>query len=148
MAHHRDGPAAAIDFGRNLIPLGNRVGAVGQPQQLSGRVNGTPLVEAEVKSDPGPIGGVGVGAVQAVAVAHGHVARVGDKRQGAWHSLAVLGDDLRDVEVSPAVAPRQHPHGILRGAAVQLRHIIEAVLGFLPVRLPVRRAVCATGPVF
>ena len=44
----------------------------------------------------------------AVAVAHGHVARVGDERQCPRHSLAVLGDDLRDVEVSPTVAARQH----------------------------------------
>ena len=100
-------------------------------------------MEAEHDRDAPCFGSVGERAVQRLAVADGHVARLAEHGHRVRQAVGSGRRHFRlDVDLAALVAAGHHPKGVLRRRRMQLRHVVEAVDVFVPARMvPVRRAV-------
>ena len=86
---------------------------------------------------------VGERAVQRLAVADGHVARLAEHGHRVGQAIRAARRHFRgDVDLAPLVAAGHHPERVLRRRRMQLRHVVEAVDVLVPLGMPpVRRAV-------
>ena len=99
-------------------------------------------MKSEVDRDPWVGTLVRERAVHDLPVGHGNVARATHDRYRVGQSIgARLGGQRHDVGLAD-VGPGNHPDAIGGGAAIQLRHEVEAVAGLVEVRtIPVRGAI-------